>query len=96
MKRSLYQSGWNPRGSKREWDRCSMDVASTAHVLGDWHALAKGVITESVGWFDDDGGLKALAAIYDNSRMLLLRRNSRATTVEFTSLPACLAEQVSA
>lgn len=84
----LYQSGWNPPGARKAWDRCSMESKSTEHFLGNYHKMAGGEIVEAVGWFDDDGAVKAVVADYDNGKRLIARMSARTTKVTFERLSA--------
>lgn len=73
----IYRSGWNPPGYRRDWDRCSMSVDSTAGLLGEWHNRMQAQIVEAVGWFRDDGSLAYLAADYAHGRRLHVRVSKR-------------------
>lgn len=83
----LYASGWNPAGSRKTWDRCSMDVASTTKLLGVWAERAGGKVVEAVGWFDDDGATRILVADFDNGKRIDVRFLSRGHRITFSKTP---------
>ena len=87
MTASLYQSGWSPRGTRKAWDRCSMDIPSTVRMLGHYAEMAGGQMVEAVGWFDDDGATRILIADFDNGRRIDVRLRAHDRTVTFTQTP---------
>lgn len=84
---ALYRSGWSPVGARRAWDRCSMDVASTTHLLGVWAERAGGKIVEAVGWFDDTGATRILVADFDNGKRIDVRFLARGHRITFSKTP---------
>lgn len=85
---ALYRSGWNPTGSRKTWDRCSMDIASTTQLLGVWAERAGGKVVEAVGWFDEDGATRILVADFDNGKRIDMRFLARGHRITFSKTPA--------
>lgn len=86
MASALYQSGWNPVGAKKSWERCSMDIPSAAHFLANVPS-GDAKMVECVGWFDDNGAAKIVVADYDNGRRTTVRLGARTTKIQFSRVP---------
>lgn len=93
MREGLYQSGFRPHGVRKDWERNSMDHASTQRLLGPWALNA--TVTDAVAWFDDDGWLRALVADLDATgdvavlrrRIVLRCKPSGRYTINFQAVP---------
>jgi hypothetical protein len=78
---ALYESGWNPPGVRKDWERTSMTVDSAARAYGE---LGNGAaMIEAVAWFDDDGACRAVALDYDNGRRVTIKHLARTSKVTF-------------
>lgn len=81
---SIYQSGWNPRGVRKAWDRTSIGNASAESALRDW---IKGTVIDACGWFDESDNLRILVADTDIGKRVTYRRNARGFTVQTEPRP---------
>lgn len=77
MNAVLYQSGYSPRGVRKSWERCSMDVSSTVRSFGYQMAWGNGNVVEAVGWFDDKGATRVLIADFDSGDRVTVRKSGR-------------------
>lgn len=84
---SLYQSGWNPPGVRKAWDRCSMTLDSSKHFLGRWAEHQGSPLAECVGWFDDEGSARVIAGLYESGARIILTLNLRNTRIRFLPPP---------
>lgn len=82
----LYQSGWNPAGVKKSWERNSMTLDSTERAYGGFGNGSR--MVEAVGWFDDDGACRCVVMDYDSGRRVIVRHLSRSTKITFSRVPA--------
>lgn len=73
---ALYLGDWSPRGIKADWDKCSMEKASTLKLVGDW-AEGRGDLIESIAWLDFDGHLRVLVCDFANNTRLIFRFDKR-------------------
>lgn len=82
----LYQSGWNPPGVRKDWERCSMTTDSTERFLGRM-AEGLGKCVDSVGWFSDAGVCRVLVADFDSGRRMTVRTDGRNWKADYTRTP---------
>lgn len=85
MTRSLYQSGFQPRGTRKDWERTSMGIESTAKLLGEWAQGAD--VTDAVAWFGSDDSLRVLVADLSNEKRITLRSNGRDWRITYDRQP---------
>lgn len=78
----LYFGHWAPRGVKPDWDKCSMDTASSLRLLGTW-AHNRGELVECIAWFDEHSDLRVLVADFDGGTRILMRSSARGWKLTF-------------
>lgn len=78
---SIYQSGWNPRGYRKNWEKTSVTRASAETILQDWPV---GIVTDACGWFDEDDNLRILAADTNDGTRIIVRITAKNITLEFS------------
>lgn len=88
----LYESGWNPPGTRKDWERTSMECHTTATYLRTAIPDGWGDPVEAVAWFDDhgDGRMRVLIADFANGRRLMLKHRARDRQITLTHVPAAL------
>lgn len=76
---TIYQSGWNPRGARKAWDRTSISNSSAESALREW---INGHVIDACGWFDEHDNLRLLVADTDQGKRVTYRRNACGFTVQ--------------
>ena len=71
---SIYLSDWNPRGVRKDYDRCSIALEDARRIFGEF---GSGNIVDACAWFDTDDALRILVADTDTGLRLTARTNKR-------------------
>lgn len=72
-----------PRGCRKEWDRCSVDVKDAAYIFMDFGGDK---ITKARGWFDENGALRAMVAVSSDNKKLVFRSNTKTFNITVAPL----------
>lgn len=83
--RNLYLSGWNPKGVRKDFERCSVGLKSAQDFLGDFVEGEK--VKDVCAWFGPNGDLKIMVADTDKPRRIVYRRTSKGFNIQFSAIP---------